>query len=170
MELDPAQQACGGLYTEYFLEAAAHMRVEVVHDQVHLAYPRVPSPQHPADEAHEIGLGAPLGQLGMAAAAAQLHRHEDVAAPGAPCTRSPAAAGFHQASRTGAGASRTAAALYMFRYLGIDVLERAQARLEAEMLGPYGQPFVGTADPTLKSLASTLTGSNAGGGQSRRCF
>src|ERR1700730_17096340 len=34
VELDPAQQCRGRLYTEYFFEAGAQMRVEVVQDQL----------------------------------------------------------------------------------------------------------------------------------------
>src|SRR6266568_8270534 len=63
VELDPAQQCRGRLYTEHFFEARAQMRVEVVQDQVNLACLGISPVQQPADEAHEVDLGTASGDL-----------------------------------------------------------------------------------------------------------
>src|ERR1019366_2268263 len=56
VEFDPTQQCSGRLHTEHFFEALAHMSVEIVQDQVNLAYVGIPTAQQPTDE---IDLGAP---------------------------------------------------------------------------------------------------------------
>ena len=72
VKLNPAQQCSGRLHTKHLLEAFAQMRVEIVQDQVNLAYVAIPAAQQPADESDEIHLGAPGGDLHEAALAARL--------------------------------------------------------------------------------------------------
>ncbi len=54
VELDPAQHGCGRLHTEHFFKARTQMRVEVVQDQVNLAYLGVAAAQQPTDEGDEV--------------------------------------------------------------------------------------------------------------------
>src|SRR6185312_3836597 len=61
VKLDLTQDAGGGFLAEDLLEVAARIGVDVVERQVHLAHFRVSAAQHPADEADEILLRAPLG-------------------------------------------------------------------------------------------------------------
>src|ERR1700687_4015050 len=82
VELDPAQQRRGCLYTEHFVEARAQMRVAVVQDPGDLAYRGIAAAQHPADEGDEIDLGAPGGDLREPTLTAGLDGDNDIAGAG----------------------------------------------------------------------------------------
>src|SRR6202158_4972315 len=82
VELDPAQQCHGHLQAQHFFKALAHMRVEVVQDQVNLAHVRITATQQPADEIDEIHLGAPGGDLHEAALTTRLDGDKNIAGSG----------------------------------------------------------------------------------------
>jgi hypothetical protein len=71
VKLDLTQQRRCHLYTEYFVKALSHVRIEVVQNQVDFAYVGIPAAQHPANESDEVDLGAPRGDLCESALAAR---------------------------------------------------------------------------------------------------
>src|SRR5690349_21795826 len=82
VEVDPAQQWRGALSAEHLFEALPPMDVEIVQNQVNLAGPRIAAPEHTADEADEIDLGASGGHLRGATSAEGLDGYEDAAGNG----------------------------------------------------------------------------------------
>jgi hypothetical protein len=79
VELDSAQQYRRRLEPQHFLKTLAHMRVEVIQDQVHLANLGIAAAQQAADESDKIDLGAPGGDLDEATLTARFDGDKEVA-------------------------------------------------------------------------------------------